>query len=387
MDAVTRECTARLMALPLVQRLGDPSAASPLIRRSLLRVLAVVHIEDSDARGSLLAELEGQGAALEPSLTLPLRLAREFAADLRGGRRSPYALSGVRYGLLLAQRSCGIHPPTAEVMERLRARAADDGQVEEFTRGLERSVAWFARVAAALVADGAPVQAYHVAGLNPEAGDHAMPQDPRDIALALRAGREAWDAFPYLAQRFGARGTRFTTSDSCWLVSLTEHSEAVVTRQLVWLRNVLATRGIPTIILERHLGAIVRALRAEDAPVAAAAPAERAGRYDTFLAQCEAERQRYGPALVRAIAEGEARLAGTVAGTVGRGVGRGTTTPDAAALVASAWLDERAGIPGAFAATRDWLVAPDRFSPEWIAGIAALGASLEALAAAEAAPC
>ena len=34
---------------------------------------------------------------------------------------------------------------------------------------------------------------YHVAAINFEAGDHAMPQNPLEIDLALRAAKVAWD--------------------------------------------------------------------------------------------------------------------------------------------------------------------------------------------------
>lgn len=52
------------------------------------------------------------------------------------------------------------------------------------------------------------------------------------------------------------RGKRFTVSDSCWLVALTEKSVKSATKSLNWLRTVLASRGITTVILEDHLAAI-----------------------------------------------------------------------------------------------------------------------------------
>jgi len=44
----------------------------------------------------------------------------------------------------------------------------------------------------------------------------------------------------------------------------------------------------------------------------------------------------------------------------------GLRVPDAAELIASAWLDERAGITGAFEATKCWFVDPATFSADWI---------------------
>ena len=95
---------------------------------------------------------------------------------------------------------------------------------------------------------------YHVAAINFEAGNHAMPQNPLEIDLALRAAKAAWEKYPYLEHRYGERGRRFTNSDSCWLFTLARAPrEIVVTKDLEWLRTVLASRGIPTVILEFHL--------------------------------------------------------------------------------------------------------------------------------------
>ena len=67
---------------------------------------------------------------------------------------------------------------------------------------------------------------YHIAAINFEAGDHAMPQNPLEIDLALRAAKVAWERYPYLEHRYGERGRRFTDSDSCWLVTLTRAPRA-----------------------------------------------------------------------------------------------------------------------------------------------------------------
>ena len=81
--------------------------------------------------------------------------------------------------------------------------------IENFT--FDAGIEWIARLS----------DKYHVAAINFEAGDHAMPQNPLEIDLALRAAKVAWEKYPYLAHRYGERGRRFTDSDSCWLVTLT----------------------------------------------------------------------------------------------------------------------------------------------------------------------
>ena len=88
-----------------------------------------------------------------------------------------------------------------------------------------------------------------------------MPQNPLDIDLALRAAKAAWEKYSYLEHRYGERGRRFTNSDSCWLFTLARAPrEIVVTKALEWLRTVLASRGIPTVILEFHLMAVLLAI-------------------------------------------------------------------------------------------------------------------------------
>jgi hypothetical protein len=202
-----------------------------------------------------------------------------------------------------------------------------------------------------------------LATINAEAGNHAFPQDTREVGLALRAGQSVWQQFPYLGKRFGERGQRFTHSDSGWLVTLCHLEQAAATRSLDWLRGVLSSRGIPTVILEAHLLAIMQELMREfpgrpDMPM----------RYAPFLAAREAERLALWPAGGRAPLLGrfEAQLE----------TSPGVRVPSAAWLLASAWVDEHAGVEGALANPLAWMQDPARFGAEWIATINAWVASL-----------
>src|SRR6516162_11924606 len=128
---------------------------------------------------------------------------------------------------------------------------------------------------------------YHIAAINFEAGDHAMPQNPLEIDLALRAAKLAWEKYPYLEHRYGERGRRFTNSDGCWLFTLTRAPSGVsVTGVLEWLRTVLASRGIPTVILEFHLQAIQQAISEETTE-----QPDLQIQFDHFLSDREAERR------------------------------------------------------------------------------------------------
>jgi hypothetical protein len=198
---------------------------------------------------------------------------------------------------------------------------------------------------------------HHIAEINLEAGDHAMPQDPLEIDLALRAAEVAWKKYPYLELRYGDRGKRFTDSDSCWLFTLTRaRKEVAVTRALEWLRTVLTSRGLPTVILEFHLQAIKQEIGAEftEQP-------DMQTRFDQFLSDREAERRRlFGDAGRSALTDAfDQRLRACT----------GFKVDGAAELIASAWVDEQSGIAGSIPALRDWLTNVERFSTDWIANV------------------
>lgn len=89
--------------------------------------------------------------------------------------------------------------------------------------------------------------------LNPAAGDVPIPNDPKEVEAALRAGPVTYRIFPYLQWRYGERGRRFTQSDSAWLAWLVRHDQSRVIEQILWLRSVLSNRGMPSWILEVHL--------------------------------------------------------------------------------------------------------------------------------------
>ena len=188
-----------------------------------------------------------------------------------------------------------------------------------------------------------------------------MPQDPREIELALRAAKTAWERYPYLADRYGERGRRFTDSDSCWLVTLARApNKAIVTKALDWLRTVLASRGLPTVILESHLQAIADEFAEQfNAQV----------QFDQFLSDREAER--------RALLGGEGRtyLIDTFEQRFRDCAG--FVVEPAAELIASAWVDERSGIVRAIPSLCDWLTDVERFSTDWIGNVRAMLAELD----------
>ena len=198
---------------------------------------------------------------------------------------------------------------------------------------------------------------YHVAAINFEAGDHAMPQTPLEIDLALRAAKAAWEKYSYLEHRYGERGRRFTNSDSCWLFTLTRAPrEIVVTKALEWLRTVLASRGIPTVILEFHLMAVLLAID----PEFPKQPTKKS-QFDHFLADRKAEGRRLVGAESRShlVDVFDQRFRACT----------GFKVELAAELITSAWVDEHSGISGSLSALCNWFTEVERFSTDWIANV------------------
>jgi len=195
---------------------------------------------------------------------------------------------------------------------------------------------------------------------NSEAGNHPLPGDPREVQAALRAGQECWARFPYYGLRYGDRGERFTRSDSGYLAALAAEPEPVVLEQVLWLGNVLASRGMPTWLLESHLDLLHRAL-------AAAAP-ERAERYLKLeRAAATLRLRRLGQVSAQRVAD----LAADFRARVGAEPWA-ARLPEAGELLVAAVADERGGTAHAVPSLLSWFADPARFSPTWIAAGAAV---------------
>ena len=189
--------------------------------------------------------------------------------------------------------------------------------------------------------------------LNPEAGDHAVCSDPRELQAALRAGERSWRRFPYYEMRYAQRGRRFTRSDSAWLVSLARHGAAVVDGQIAWLGLVLASRGMPRWMLELHL----EVLHAE---LSAASPGHE-GCYATLLGAA---------AMLRAqrLAHIDEVVFAALSTAFARQVGDewDARLPETGALLVAAVADEQEGIARAVPSIAGWMSDPSRFPPVWI---------------------
>lgn len=194
--------------------------------------------------------------------------------------------------------------------------------------------------------------------LNPEAGNHFIADDAREIEAAMRAGDRSWRQVPYYEQRYGERGRRFTWSDSSWIVTLAQHSQEVIQHQIDWLGRLLAARGMPRWLLEQHLAVL-------HAELLQVVPEKR--RDYTIFAQ-EAERLRDQR---RAQIDEQTFHALAAAFEQQVGLEWSARLPGIGILIVAAVADEKAGIRHAVSSVEHWLIDPERFPPHWIAAVQA----------------
>jgi len=192
--------------------------------------------------------------------------------------------------------------------------------------------------------------------LNPEAGDHAVPGDVRELRAAVAAADRCRGEFPYFDERFRERGRAFARSDAAWLAALAGLPAPQLLGQVEWLGRVLGNRGMPRITLERQLELLYEEL-------AAAAP-ERAGQYGGLLeAAAGLGRERLQRIPEPVFSQLERAFHRDTGGALG---GRFTRT---GALIASAACDQAAGISGAVSSLVPWLTDAGRFAPDWIKAV------------------
>jgi hypothetical protein len=192
--------------------------------------------------------------------------------------------------------------------------------------------------------------------VNPDAGSHPVTHDPREIAAAAAAAERSFEEFPYFAERYGERGRRFGHSDGAWLAVVAEAAQEQVNAEVLWLGGLLSSRGMPQVMLERHLEFLHDEL-------VRAAP-ERSEVYGRLLAAAEMLRRmrerQISAKRCRELADAfAARAAGEWSARL----------PHAGELLVSAAADERMGITQAVPAIEGWMTDPQRFPASWIAAV------------------
>ncbi|MFY0564592.1 hypothetical protein ACN28E_12125 [Archangium lansingense] len=267
--------------------------------------------------------------------------------------REPLSLLGYHYALRLALFPLPGTSPWREFAQRLEGVTIEAAEEEGLIRAASEAFSLIRRLLDALhPARELPPTWW----LNRDAGEHPMTMDLDELQAALRAAEASWEEFPYYACRYGEHGRQFSWSDSAWLVTLSGQAEAQVWKHISWLGGLLAGRGMPRLMLERHLRMLYQEL-------VHAKPMQRRA-YDVLwqVAERMAEERRrllddqelrtFGEDFdVRVGPEWSQRL---------RGMGE---------LLAAAVADECCGLAQAVPSLAAWMCEPSRFPEPWIRAV------------------
>lgn len=388
----TREMHERLDALPYVRELLDgtlPIEAYGGVLRALAVIVEAIErlvlANTKAAYAELLPEVTARRAALDRDLEYlkedrfrvdAAALSAElFAQRLRSfARDEPRLLAGIFY--VFEGSGLGAKPQLAALaarpelagggLEYLTESARQAPRFAEFLRRLEAALSDRDAVDAAVQGAGATFEAFEAVFsavrsargrvdatlLNPEAGQHAIADDLREVSVALRAGETSYEKYGYYRARFGERGLRFTRSDSAWIASLARRELGAVVRELRWLANVLAHRGMPRYLLEDHLS-----LLGEELTRAFPERATDYGKLHGARDDLREERQRL-------LSEGRFR---ELAGELDRAVPPelASTLRASGVIVVAAAVDEASGITNAVSSLEPWFTDAQRFPSAW----------------------
>jgi hypothetical protein len=179
-----------------------------------------------------------------------------------------------------------------------------------------------------------------------EAGHHSVTTDAVRLRAALRAAHRTFEHEPYYRARYADRGARYAGTDSAWLVTLADLPADGCRGQVAWLSRVLAGRGMPSWLLERHLRDLVVELERAAGPGAGGSLPDAAD----HLAAAR-----------RAVVDDDALAA--AAGELRAATGEAEPLPGAAALALAAAADVVTGTVAGYDACVDWLTDPERCTP------------------------
>ena len=195
------------------------------------------------------------------------------------------------------------------------------------------------------------------ATINPFAGMHPVTASPLEVEAARRAAEISIRETPYYVERFCERGRLFGASDGGWLITLCHADTDFARRQVTWLGRVLASRGMPRWLLQRHLEILHGELsRVEPEHPGCRVLPDAAALLRTLQHQHLPEPDARALAStfdLRADAAWAARLPG---------MGR---------ILASAVADEAGGISNAVVSVTEWAADPARFPDRWVSAVEA----------------
>ena len=193
--------------------------------------------------------------------------------------------------------------------------------------------------------------------LNPEAGEHPISGNAVEQAAAEAATRLSWREFPYYAKRYGERGWRFSLSDSGWLQTLCEMSPDAARAQMLWLANLLAARGMPRYLMERHLEHLHTELVAR--------LPDSAGKYDFLRGLAIHLRE------IRCASIPESVFASLASEFDSRAGACDGAVRNMGAVIVAAVVDDAAGIGSVLSQVVAWATDAANFNAEWARAVQA----------------
>ena len=260
-------------------------------------------------------------------------------------------------GLSYLSRHCD--PGVAEWQQassRLDQAVTDSGSIQILTQAAQELFQYLEQAFNALWPLKQESMQFTAGALNPEAGNHPVPQDREDMVAVLRASDRSLAELPYYMYRFGDRGRRFADTDGSWLTTLPETCPQSMGQQLDWLGGVLSNRGIPKLLLARHMEILAQEL-------AAAKPAllqrsrslqQEAARLRTRMSLCFSRQELLNLSRVLAL-----RL----------NRDKDYACWEAINLLAAAASDQAEGISGSMQSLLSWLADPVHFPQPWVQAI------------------
>ena len=343
---------------------GDPAVQAVRAAASPRAALLLQDLAHFDRRGPMPDDPKPAAAALGlageiilAAAERPLRLvghlylAQEIVIGTGAHLEAALAFAGVDGAGTAWYRSGGneAEPGFTRFCGVLDALSVEEQGRLDAAGGAASAAAGLERIHAELDPGHLPARRLLATTLNVEAGDHEVPRGAAETAAALRAGERCLDEFPYVRDRWGERGVRYTRSDAAWIASLGDLSPEAVSLQVQWLAGILARRGMPSLLLERQLY-----LLEEELP---AGPPSAVRTLVGMAARDLSERRQRA-------------LPGDVAGRIedafvsSAGSGSDPERRQAARLLLSAVADEGAGFSGAIEALTAWYRS-DQFPAAW----------------------
>jgi hypothetical protein len=200
--------------------------------------------------------------------------------------------------------------------------------------------------------------------INPDAGTHPVTSDPAELEAARVASDRALEEFPYYLERYGERARLFGASDGAWLATLRDRETEEIGREVLWLGSVLASRGMPRWLLERHLEVLHEELERR--------VPERAAFYAVLVNGAAILREQR----LTSLSEHDLReLDAAFAARAGEPSER---IPWMGAILVAAVADEAAGLPGVVEKVVEWAGDRERFPESWCDAVEATVADARA---------